>query len=252
MNVLEFTNKFQHLDPNMKRGLYRNRDSEATKELQAWLNDNGYNAGKVDGIYGPETTQAVRNFQSDAGIKTDGDAGKETIRTIIRIETGDMPAPTKVQRGVDPDIKPRANVSGWNANDVVNLLGHYAQKYRLNKDFVMSIAQKESNMDPMAIGDKNLEHKAYGIMQVRKPAMDDVNKIYGTEYTESDLMDLNPQAIAEVGVGYLAAARDKYGAKTFFDVAAMYNGGPAGPRNKRARNYAMDVLKIMQERSRSR
>ena len=66
----------------------------------------------------------------------------------------------------------------------------------LNKDFVMAIAQKESNMDPTAIGDTNLIHKAYGIMQVRKPAMDDVNKAYGTDYTESDLMELNPQAIA--------------------------------------------------------
>ncbi len=252
MQLLELTNKFQHLDPNMSRGLYSRGDKEATKELQTWLNDNGYDSGKVDGIYGPETTQAVRNFQSDAGIKVDGDAGRETITMIVKIDTGVEPLPTKIQRGVDPDIKKRAKTSAWKATDVVNLLGHYAQKYRLNKDFVMSIAQKESNMDPIAVGDKNLEHKAYGIMQVRKPAMDEVNSIYGTDYTEDDLMEFNPQAIAEVGVGYLAAARDKYGAKTFFDVAATYNGGPAGPRNQRARTYAMDVLQIMQERSRSR
>lgn len=251
MQLLELTNNFQHLDPNMSRGLYSARDKEATKELQAWLNDNGYDSGKVDGIYGPETTQAVRNFQSDAGLKTDGDAGKETIRKIIKIETGVEPLPTKVQRGIDPDAKKLPKISAWNAGDVVNLLGHYAQKYRLNKDFVMSIAEKESAMDAKAIGDTNLKHKAYGIMQVRKPAMDDVNKAYGTDYTESDLMELNPQAIAEVGVGYLAVARDKYGAKTLFDVAAIYNGGPAGPKNERARNYAFDVLKIMQERSRS-
>ena len=86
-------------------------------------------------------------------------------------------------------------------------------------------------------------------MQVRKPAMDDVNEIYGTNYTEQDLMDMDPQAIAEVGVGYLAAARDRYGAKSYLEIAAMYNGGPAGPGNRQARNYAIDVLRSMQEAS---
>jgi hypothetical protein len=249
MKLLELTNAFQHLDPNMSRGLYSARDKEATKELQAWLNDNGYDSGKVDGIYGPKTIQAVRNFQSDAGLKTDGDAGKDTISKIVKIATGVEPLPTQVQRGIDPDAKKLPKISAWKAGDVVNLLGHYAAKYRINKDFVMAIAQKESNMDPTAIGDTNLIHKAYGIMQVRKPAMDDVNKAYGTDYTESDLMELNPQAIAEVGVGYLAAARDRYGAKSYLEIAAIYNGGPAGPNNRQARNYAIDVLKIMQEAS---
>ena len=50
----------------------------------------------------------------------------------------------------------------------------------------MAIAQKESGMNPKAIGDKNLKHKAYGIMQVRKSAMDDVNKLFNKNYTEQD------------------------------------------------------------------
>lgn len=250
MRFLEFkdSNPFSHLDPNMQRGLYSNRDRNATKELQQWLNDNGYDAGPVDGIYGQKTVQAVRNFQSDAGLRTDGDAGKNTIRRIIGIEKGTASAPTPITRGIDPDYK-QGKTSGWNQNDVVNLLGHYADKYRISKDFVMAIANKESRMDPNAIGDKNLKHKAYGIMQVRKPAMDDVNEIYGTNYTEQDLMDMDPQAIAEVGVGYLAAARDRYGAKSYLEIAAMYNGGPTGPRNRQARNYAIDVLRSMQEAS---
>ncbi len=251
MKLLELYNPFMHLNPNMSGGLWRRRDREATKELQQWLNDNGYDAGKVDGIYGPNTTRAVRQFQSDSGLTADGDAGKNTIRQIIDIETGKTPPPMQTPRGVDPDVDDLPRTSTWKQDDVVNLLGHYADRYRISKNFVMAIAQKESGMNPKAIGDKNLKHKAYGIMQVRKPAMDDVNKLFNKNYTEQDLIDMNPQAIAEVGVGYLAVARDKYGAKSFGEMAAIYNGGPAGVRNSRAIRYANDVLKIMQERSRS-
>lgn len=251
MRFFEFnqSNPFDHLDPDMSRGLLRNRDREATKELQQWLNDRNYDAGPVDGIYGQMTIRAVRNFQSDADLETDGDAGKNTIRKIIDIELGNIPEPVQTIRGIDPDFRSGDNnISAFNTNDVVNLLGNYAQKYRLSEDFVMAIAEKESNMDPNAIGDRNLENKAYGIMQVRKTAMDDVNSTYGTNYTEQDLMDLDPVAIAEVGVGYLAVARDRYGANSFAEMAAMYNGGPNGPNNSAAVRYARDVLEIMQRR----
>ena len=239
MKFLEVENPFTSLNPNMSGGLYRRTDREATKELQQWLNDNGYNAGKIDGIYGPNTMQAVRNFQADAGLKKDGDAGKNTISMIIDIETGKTPAPTKRMRGVDPSVKdPKSG-------NVIQLLKHYARKYRISEKFVMAIANKESNMNPDAIGDKNLKHKAYGIMQVRKPAMLDVNKAFGTNYTEEDLMRLDPRAIAEVGVGYLAVARDKYGASSFGEMAAIYNGGPNGVNNSKAMNYARDVMQRM-------
>ena len=51
MKLFEVENPFINLNPNMSGGLYRRIDKEATKELQQWLNDNGYNAGKIDGIY---------------------------------------------------------------------------------------------------------------------------------------------------------------------------------------------------------
>lgn len=36
----------------------------------------------VDGIYGPETTNAVRHFQSDNSLQVDGDAGPQTMGTL--------------------------------------------------------------------------------------------------------------------------------------------------------------------------
>lgn len=52
--------------------------------LQQALNALGYSLGNtgVDGIYGPRTARAVTQFQQDAGIKVDGDAGPETVGAL--------------------------------------------------------------------------------------------------------------------------------------------------------------------------
>ncbi len=45
------------------------------ENLRAW----GYYTGKVDGIYGSGTAQAVKRFQAKHGIRADGIAGPETL-----------------------------------------------------------------------------------------------------------------------------------------------------------------------------
>ncbi|MEW6623193.1 MAG: spore cortex-lytic enzyme [Bacillota bacterium] len=52
------------------------------KELQRSLNDQGFNAGRVDGIYGPRTAAAVRNLQKDKGLTPDGIAGPSTLALL--------------------------------------------------------------------------------------------------------------------------------------------------------------------------
>lgn len=54
------------------------------KLLQQSLEALGYSVGNtgIDGIYGPRTARAVRQFQRDAGITVDGDAGPETIQAL--------------------------------------------------------------------------------------------------------------------------------------------------------------------------
>lgn len=56
----------------------------AVKALQALLNDQGYNAGKVDGWYGKKTADAVRRMQKDIGTKPDGDVGPKTAAKMIK------------------------------------------------------------------------------------------------------------------------------------------------------------------------
>lgn len=54
------------------------------KQLQKDLNYLGYSAGQVDGIYGWQTTQAVKNFQRNNGLAVDGIAGRQTAMAVIR------------------------------------------------------------------------------------------------------------------------------------------------------------------------
>lgn len=48
------------------------------KEVQARLNELGYNCGTADGIFGKKTDIAVRNYQTDNGLTVDGIVGKNT------------------------------------------------------------------------------------------------------------------------------------------------------------------------------
>jgi N-acetylmuramoyl-L-alanine amidase len=63
--------------------------------LQSRLTEMGFNAGRVDGIYGPRTEAAVKEFQRSVGIKVDGRCGPATIIALIRltkIVSGGAPA----------------------------------------------------------------------------------------------------------------------------------------------------------------
>lgn len=51
--------------------------------IQQALSDQGYYAGKVDGVFGQLTLQAVRKFQKDNGLVVDGVVGKATKRALF-------------------------------------------------------------------------------------------------------------------------------------------------------------------------
>lgn len=51
--------------------------------LQTRLNALGFTAGKVDGIYGPSTVQAVINLQAANYLIADGVTGQETFRVLL-------------------------------------------------------------------------------------------------------------------------------------------------------------------------
>lgn len=52
------------------------------KEVQERLQDMGYPVGPIDGIIGPVTTAAIKDFQQSRGIEPDGIIGPMTIRAL--------------------------------------------------------------------------------------------------------------------------------------------------------------------------
>jgi len=63
-------------------GVLRNGDrGSAVEELQQNLSELGYETS-VDGIFGPGTEQALRNFQESAGLSADGIYGNQTEAAI--------------------------------------------------------------------------------------------------------------------------------------------------------------------------
>lgn len=52
------------------------------RELQQKLKDEGFDPGKVDGWYGPDTTRAVKEYQRANNLTPDGDAGPQTLAKL--------------------------------------------------------------------------------------------------------------------------------------------------------------------------
>lgn len=57
-------------------------------ELQQQLIDLGYDAGQVDGIFGPNTRAAVISFQRNQGLSADGIVGPRTRAALDSVSAG--------------------------------------------------------------------------------------------------------------------------------------------------------------------
>ena len=52
------------------------------RKIQTVLKEKGYYTGKIDGIYGTQTKNAVIKFQKSRGLTADGIAGKNTLAAL--------------------------------------------------------------------------------------------------------------------------------------------------------------------------
>lgn len=97
----------------------------------------------------------------------------------------------------------------------------------LNKEIKLSlvdaIIQVESEGNDWAIGDKNLKDKAYGPMQIRQPACDDVNAHTGGKFRAEDMLGNRDRSIA-----IFNKYTEIYKATTDEQKARLWNGGPGG------------------------
>ncbi|MDG2025577.1 MAG: peptidoglycan-binding protein [Acidimicrobiales bacterium] len=54
-------------------------------DLQHQLGSLGFDAGWLDGIFGPDTERALRDFQHNQGLTADGVVGRETVAALQRL-----------------------------------------------------------------------------------------------------------------------------------------------------------------------
>ena len=60
----------------------QSQDRDTVREAQRALNDKGFSAGAVDGIMGPHTEQALRDFQQSQGIGVTGSLDAPTLSAL--------------------------------------------------------------------------------------------------------------------------------------------------------------------------
>lgn len=68
-------------------------------ELQGRLARLGFDCGRVDGIFGPNTSRALVELQMNSGLEPDGVCGAESVAAIVRLcrQTGEGPGVAAVR-----------------------------------------------------------------------------------------------------------------------------------------------------------
>lgn len=57
------------------------------RQLQTWLNSIGFRTEPIDGIFGPSTDKAVREFQENVGLTSDGIVGPSTLAALTNLRS---------------------------------------------------------------------------------------------------------------------------------------------------------------------
>ena len=218
----------------------RNQKPITMSELTRLFKQEYKRWGKPIAQLGPDSEAVMKDLQTDINLpfvlKWDSENNELDLvaKTVMRkadFKTNDREFPVE-------NIVQEKN----SKKDNIRLVLRIAKKLNIDPKIAMAIAYQESGFRDV-IGDKNLKNKAYGLMQVRKPALDDVNRIYKTDFTMDDVAN-NPAKNVEIALKYFQAMKDNYGAESDEQALAGYNGGPNAIKgtNKKANTYAQSVI----------
>lgn len=96
--------------PNTAPILEQGDWGEAVKDVQTYLRQQGFYTGQIDGLYGPNTVSAVRNFQQSRNLIADGMVGPRTWAALVGMASVTTPPPT-----ISPTVGDLSNYSPTNA-----------------------------------------------------------------------------------------------------------------------------------------
>jgi hypothetical protein len=116
-----------------------------------------------------------------------------------------------------------------------------------SNELIQALIAVESGGNDHAIGDRHLNNKAYGPLQIRQPCVDDVNRIWRTNYRAEDMLG-NRQLSISVCKAYIAlyATEKRLGRQpTAEDMARIWNGGPNGWKKSSTLSYWEKVRKYI-------
>jgi peptidoglycan hydrolase-like protein with peptidoglycan-binding domain len=176
------------------------RISPQVADIQKVLQNMGFDLGPmgIDGVRGPYTANAVKQFQKSAGITVDGDPGPETVKAMNQIVASNPKIVAGLTKSTDADVKMRsgqkfnsavgtgvgssANADtamnffiskGWTADQAAGIVGNLQ-------------AESGANLKTNAVGD---EGQAYGIAQWHPDRAQQFAKVTGKDIQGSSLED---------------------------------------------------------------
>jgi peptidoglycan hydrolase-like protein with peptidoglycan-binding domain len=176
------------------------RISPQVADVQKVLQNIGFDIGPtgIDGVRGPYTSNAIKQFQKSAGITVDGDPGPETIGALNQVVASDPKIVAGLTKSTDADVKMRSgqkfsSTVGTGVGSSAN--ADTAMKFFISKGWTSDQAagivgnlQAESgaNLKPNAVGD---EGQAYGIAQWHPDRAQQFAKVVGKDIRGSSLED---------------------------------------------------------------
>lgn len=103
-------------DPSIGSGVSQDKpwaDQQASldsvKQLQESLSERGYDVGPVDGLVGPRTQAALRQFQQDEGLDASGEIDAQTL-TALDIDSSEFAAfGIEEESTSEPSVSPESS-----------------------------------------------------------------------------------------------------------------------------------------------
>ena len=222
----------------------RNQKPITMSELTRLFKQEYKQWGKPIAQMGPDSQAVMKDLQTDINLPFALEWDDENQELDLIAKTVMRKPDFKTSNKEFPVETKLDEITGAaHATSLLSTIDDTASQLGVNPNLARALAYQESGIKQDIVGDKKLKNKAFGMFQVRKPALDDVNRLYGTNYTIDDVAN-DARINSEVGLRYFQAQKEFYGAKNDQQALRGYNGGPGAikGKNKHANKYSQSVI----------